>query len=110
MNPYEIFIIALSGALIILLVNNFLTELRTIKLSTTDEIDLLNLLNIHSDGLNSKSEFNATYKPVNNGTLEVTSELIRLNNATRPNPGIQELKCDYNTIMISKGEFKCLSL
>ncbi len=109
MNPIELIVIATAGILIVTLMSNFLTSIKNIKTTANNEIDLLNIINIYENGLNTNASFNTTYKPSINGTLIINEQNITLNNATRKNNGMKNQNCNYNIIKINESGASCLN-
>jgi len=107
-NPLEVFILAFSGVLVLTLVSNFVTELTITRVAVNDEVDLINVVNIYERGYILNASFNTTYNPSRNGTLIITSELIMLNNATKPNNGLSLINCDYDILIIRESGLSCL--
>jgi hypothetical protein len=106
-NPLEAFVLSLSGILVVLLLTSMFTILNNGLSANTDEQDLNNILIIHARGINTGALFNASYEPGHNGTLVISETSISLNNASRSNPGLAIIECDYNSLIISNGGVEC---
>lgn len=107
MNPFESFIIIISGLLLIGLITHFLNELRIIE-GLNDKVDLTNIISIRNHALLINASFNLVYKPINNGSLMINETSIKLNNEIMKNNGAESINCDYDLIIINEGGFTCL--
>lgn len=108
MNPFQTIILALSGALMIVLVISLLSELIILRRSVMDELDLTNLLTLYERGLLLNADFNISYKPSANGSLTITSESITINQASKTYHGLREQNCNYDYLLITEEGVQCL--
>lgn len=108
MNPIELSVVIIGGVLITLLLLSFLNDLMLIKSGVSDEHDLVNILAIYDNGVNSGVNFSINYKPSRSGFLEVTSSEVFLNSRVKSNPGFSAVNCSYDLVLINGSGVFCL--
>ena len=108
MNPIELSVVIIGGVLVTILLLSFLNDLMLIKSGVGDEHDLVNILAIYDNGVNSGVNFSVSYKLSRAGFLNVTSSEVFLNGLAKVNPGFSAVNCSYDLVLINGSGVFCL--
>ncbi len=108
MNPIELFVSITSSLLLIIIFIMLLKQLIIIKNDFSNTIDCLNIINIHSAGLRTKSTFNATYNLLTNKSIIINNHTITINNHSINYQGLREFNGYCDELLISNEVIKCL--
>ncbi len=108
MNPIELLVSITSSLLLIIIFIMLLKQLIIIKNNFSNTIDCLNIINIHSAGLRTKSIFNATYDLVTNKSVIINNHSIMINNNSITYYGLREFNGYCSELLISNEVIKCL--